>query len=72
MARAGGWEGKTALELAESQGKHAAASVLQAWAAGTRDAAELDRLVAQAPADQGDSTDEDQFNKYSTFGGDDY
>ena len=71
----GGWcGGKTALEVAEAGGKHAEAAVLQAWAAGTRDAAELDRLVAQAlaaqaPADEEDSTDEE---RCPGFGADDY
>ena len=44
--------GKTALEMAQATGRHAAAAVLQAWAAGTRDTAELDRLAAEAPSDE--------------------
>ena len=50
-------DGKTALELAQAKGKHAVAAVLQAWAAGTRDTAELDRLAAEAPSDEEEEDD---------------
>ena len=48
------YKGLTALEVVEEEGKHAAAAVLKAWAGGTRDAAELDRLAAEAPTDEED------------------
>ena len=48
-------EGKTALEAAEAAaGKEEIAAVLKAWAAGTRDTAELDRLAAEAPTGEED------------------
>ena len=56
---------KTALEAAQAQGEHAVAAVLHAWAAGTRDATELDRLAVEA-------TPREDPGGGPTRGGDDY
>ena len=42
------FKGKTALDVARSNGKSGAMALLEAWAAGTRDVAELDKVVAEA------------------------
>ena len=51
----GRWGGKTALEAAAGRGRGAAADLLRSWAAGTRDATELGRLIAWAPTAEDNS-----------------
>ena len=49
-AKSGGLKGMPAWKLAHKMGKPGVVALLKAWASGTRDAAELDRIVAVALA----------------------
>ena len=49
-AKSGGLKGMPAWKLAHKMGKPGVVALLKAWASGTRDAAELDRIVAAALA----------------------